>query len=119
MDYPAGATFYVGLSLMKPMPGEEKLVAGLMDNLLEFFAGRPGYERGYALLEGEAQGRVGRITLWESKEQADHAANTRHVLAVRAEIMQRIEEDSHVERSFIALDPALGKAPSSSPAQNP
>ena len=109
MNYPADATFYVGLSLMKPKPGEEKLVAGLMDNLLEFFAGQPGYEHGYALLEGDTQGRVGRITLWESKEQADHAANTRHVLTVRAEIMQRIEEDSHVERSYTALDPALAK----------
>ncbi len=112
MNYPAEGAFYVSLSLMKPKPNEEKLVAGLMDNLLEFFARQPGYERGYALLEGETQGRVGRITLWESEEQADHAANTQHVLTVRAEIMQRIEEDSHVERSFTAIDPALAKASS-------
>ena len=113
MDYPADATFYVRLSLMKPKPGEEKLVAGLMDNLLEFFADQPGFERGYALLEGDLRGRVGRITLWESEGQADHAANTQHVLTVRAEIMQRIEEDSHIERSYTALDPALAKASSS------
>ena len=113
MDYPAEATFYVRLSLMKPKPGEEKLVAGLMDNLLEFFTEQHGFERGYALLEGDSQGRVGRITLWESEEQADHAANTQHVLTVRAEIMQRIEEDSHIERSYTALDPALAKASSS------
>ncbi len=110
MDYPKDATFYVRLSLMKPKPGAEKLVAGLMDNLLEFFADQPGYERGYALLEGDRHGRVGRITLWESEEQADLAANTQHVLTVRAEIMQRIEEDSHVERSYTALDPVLAKA---------
>ena len=109
MDYPAGAAFYVGLSLMKPKPGEEKLVAALMDNLLEFFAEQPGYERGYVLLEGDTQGWVGRITLWESEEKADHAANTQHVLAVRAEIMHRIEEDSHIERSYTALDPVLAK----------
>ena len=109
MDYPADATFYVRLSLMKPKPGEEKLVAGLMDNLLEFFTQQPGYERGYALLEGDRQGRVGRITLWKSEGQADHAANTQHVLAVRAEIMHRIEDDSHIERSYTALDPALAK----------
>ncbi len=113
MDYPAEATFYIRLSLMNPKPGEEKLVAGLMDNLLEFFAGQPGYVRGYALLDGDPQGRVGRITLWESEEQADHAANTQHVLTVRAEIMQRIEEDSHIERSYTALDPLLAKASSS------
>jgi hypothetical protein len=98
---------------MNPKSGEEKLVAGLMDNLLEFFAEQPGYVRGYALLDGDPQGRVGRITLWESEEQADLAANTQHVLAVRAEIMQRIEEDSHIERSYTALDPLLAKASSS------
>lgn len=117
MDYPEDATFYVQVSLMKPRRGQEKLVAGLMDNLLEFFAGQAGYERGYALLEGDLGGRVGRITLWRSEEQADHAANTQHVLTVRAEIMQRIEQDSHVERSYTALDPALAKVPSSSPGR--
>ena len=84
MDYPASATFYVRLSLMNPKSGEEKLVAGLMDDLLEFYAAQPGYERGYALLEGDPQGRVGRITLWESEERPEHAANTQHVLTVRA-----------------------------------
>ncbi len=113
MDYPAEATFYIRLSLMNPKPGEEKLVAGLMDNLLEFFAEQPGYVHGYALLGGDRQGRVGRITLWASEDKAELAANTQHVLTVRAEIMQRIEEDSHIERSYTALDPLLVKAASS------
>ncbi len=113
MDYPADATFYIRLSLMNPKPGEEKLVAGLMDNLLDYFTKQPGYVRGYALLDGDPQGRVGRITLWESEEQADHAANTQHVLTVRSEIMLRIEENSHIERSYTALDPLLAKASSS------
>lgn len=112
MDYSEDATFYVRLSLMNPKSGEEKLVAGLMDNLLEFFNEQPGYVRGYALLDGDPQGRVGRITLWDSEEQADRAANTQHVLTVRAEIMQRIEEDSHIERSYTAFDPLLAKAAS-------
>ena len=110
MDYPAEAKFYVRLSLMNPKAGEERLVAGLMDNLLEFFSGRPGYVRGYALIDGDPQGRVGRITMWKSEADADHAANTQHVLTVRAEIMQRIEEESHIERSYTALDPELAKA---------
>jgi hypothetical protein len=101
--------FYVRLSLMKPKLGEEQLVAGLMDNLLEFFADQAGYEHGYALLADEIGGRVGRITLWKSEEQADQADNTQHVLAVRSEIMQRIEEDSHVERSYSALEPVIAK----------
>ena len=114
MDYPADATFYVRLSLMNPREGEDKLVAGLMDNLLEYFSTQPGYVRGYALLDGDPRGRVGRITMWESEEQADQAANTQHVLTVRSEIMQRIEEDSHIERSYTALDPELAKKAASS-----
>ena len=110
MDYPADATYYVRLSLMNPKPGEEKLVAGLMDNLLEFFSDKPGFVRGYSLLDGDPQGRVGRITMWASEAEADAAANTQHVLTVRSEIMQRIEEDSHIERSYTAVDPLLAKA---------
>ncbi len=113
MKHPAEATFYIRISLMKAKAGSEKLVAGLMDNLLEFFAGRPGYVRGYALLEGDPRGRVGRITLWHSEEEADHAANTQHVLTVRSEIMQLVEEDSHIERGFTAIDPELAKAATS------
>lgn len=43
----------------------------------------------------------------------EHAANTRHVLTVRAEITQRVEENSHVERSCTAIDPELAKASAS------
>ncbi len=110
MDYPAEATFYIRISLMTAKPGSEKLVAGLMDSLLEFFSDRPGFVRGYALLEDDPRGRIGRITLWHSEEDADHTANTQHVLTVRSEILQLIEEDSHIERSFTALDPELAKA---------
>lgn len=113
MDHPAEATFYIRISLMNPKPGSEELVAGLMDNLLAFFIGKPGYVRGYALLEGDPQGRVGRITVWNSEEEADHAANTQHVLTVRSEIMQLIEQDSHVERSYTAIDPELAKSATS------
>ncbi len=113
MDHPAEATFYVRISLMNAKQGSEELVAGLMDNLLTFFIGKPGYVRGYALLEGDPRGRVGRITVWNSEEEADQAANTQHVLTVRAEIMQRIEQGSHVERSFTAIDPELARASTS------
>lgn len=109
MEHPAEATFYIRISFMNPKPGSEELVAGLMDNLLKSFVDQPGYVRGYALLDGDPQGRVGRITVWNSEEDADRAANTQHVLTVRAEIMQRIEEDSHIERSYTAIDLELAK----------
>lgn len=107
MDYPAEATFYVRLSLMNPKTGRDELVSGLMDNLLQFFANQPGYVRGYSLLSGDPQGRVGRVTMWKSEEDADRAANSQHVLSLRSELLQLIEEGSHVERSYNAFDPQL------------
>ena len=110
MDYPPEATFYIRLSFMNPRPSKEKLVSALMDNLLEFFSTQPGFVHGYSLVSGDPRGRVGRVTMWKSGEDADRAANSQHVLAVRSEIMQLIEEDSHVERSYTAFDPLLAKA---------
>jgi hypothetical protein len=113
MDYPAEATFYVRLSLMDPKPGQEELVSGVMDHLLEFFATQPGHVRGYKLLSGDPQGRYGRLTVWKSEQDADNTANTQHVLAVRSELLLLIEEGSHVERSYTAFDPQLAKASAS------
>lgn len=113
MDYPPEATYYVRLSMMEPKPGKEALVTGLMDNLLEFFATQPGYVRGYSMLDGDPQHRVGRVSFWRSEKDADNAAQQQHVLTVRSEIMQLIDEGSRIERSYTAVDPQLAKASSS------
>lgn len=113
MDYPADATFYVRLSFVNPKPGQDELVSGVMDHLLEFFSTQPGYVRGYKLLSGDPEGRCGRLTVWKSEQDADHTANNQHVLSVRSELLQLIEEDSHVERSYTAFDPQIAKASAS------
>ncbi len=115
MDYPAEATFYVRLSLMHPKPGQEERVSQIMDDLLSFLANQPGYVRGFKL-SGEPhdpQGRVGRLIVWSSEADANRAATTQHDLSVRSELMRLIEEDSHVERSYTAIDPQLAKTSSS------
>ncbi|MCH7811082.1 MAG: antibiotic biosynthesis monooxygenase [Chloroflexi bacterium] len=104
------ATFYVRLSLMNPKRGQDERVSQIMDDLLEFFITQPGYVRGYRLLSGDQQQRVGRITVWESESAADRAANTQHSLSARSELLPIIEEDSHVERSYTAFDPQLAAA---------
>ena len=109
MDYPNDAIFYVRLSLMNPRPGEDERVSQIQDDLLDFFSSQPGYVRGYKVLSGDPQGRCGRLTVWKSEHEADNAANTQHVLAVRSRLLQLIEEDSHVERSYTAFDPQLAK----------
>ena len=112
MDFPAEATFYIRLSLMDPKPGKDDLVSGLMDNLLQFFSTQPGYVRGYKLISGDPQGRIGRLGVWRSEHDADAAAQSAHVLSVRSELMGLIEEDSHIERSYTAFDPQLAEGSS-------
>ncbi len=110
MEYPEEATFYVRLSLMNPRPGQDESVSAIMDGLLEHFTTQPGYVRGYKLLSGDPQGRIGRVTVWQSEAIADQAANTQHVLSARSELLQLIEENSHIERSYTAFDPQLATA---------
>jgi hypothetical protein len=107
MEYPPEATFYVRLSLMDPNPGEEERVSKLLDDMLAYLPDCPGYVRGYKLFAGDTQGRIGRLGVWRSEEDADRAANTQHVLSVRSELMRYIDEDSHVEHSYTAYDPQL------------
>ncbi|MEX0786810.1 MAG: hypothetical protein WD939_09250 [Dehalococcoidia bacterium] len=113
MEYPPEATFYVRLSLMNPNPGEDEKVSELLDDMLAYLPGCDGYVRGYKLTSGDPQGRIGRLGVWRSEEDADRAANTQHVLSVRSELLLHIEEDSHIERSYTAYDPHVAQASAS------
>lgn len=108
MDYPTDATFYVRLSLMIPKPGHEGRVSEIMEDLLAFLRTQPGHVRGYKLVRTYPYAGIGRLTVWQSEQDADNAAQTAHVLAVRSELLQITEED-HVERAYTAYDPQLAK----------
>jgi quinol monooxygenase YgiN len=113
MDYPAQATFYVRLSLMLPKAGRKDRVIELHEQVLAGLPGTPGFIRGYLLVSGDPQGRIGHLNVWRSEQDADQAAQTQHVMSVRSELLQVIEEDSHVERSYTAYDPQLAQQPAS------
>jgi quinol monooxygenase YgiN len=97
-------SYYVRLSLMNPKPGREEVVSRIMDDMLRFYKSRDGYVRGYKLTSGDPQGRAGRLSVWRSEHDCDQAAQTQHILAIRSELNQMIEEDSHVERSYTAYE---------------
>jgi hypothetical protein len=96
-----GTVSYVRLSLMTPLAGMEGDLLEAQKDLLRFFAEQPGYVDGYLLTAHDGSGEVGRIGIWESEEQADQAANSDHVLAVRSRINQLIRP-GYSERSFLA-----------------
>ena len=100
---------YVRLSLSEAKAGREAEVATIEDDLMAFFAKQPGYLQGYQIVGGDSEGRVGRLTLWESDQHADQAAQTPHVLAQRSELLMLIEGDLHVEDSWIAREVAAAK----------
>lgn len=105
MDYPADATFYIRLSLMSAKPGYADRVSEIQDELLTLLLGKPGYVRGYKLTSGDPHGRIGRLGVWKSEADAEAMASTARVLALRSEMLQLVEEDSHAEHSYTALDP--------------
>ena len=107
MDYSAEATFYIRLSLMNPKPGQEKRVSQIQDELLTYLIGKPGYVRGYKLTSGDPQGRIGRLGVWRSEADAEAQASSDRVLALRSEMLRLVEDDSHAEHSYAALDPEL------------
>ena len=98
----ADTRIYVRLSLAQPKEGREAEVTKIEDDLMAYFAKQPGYLHGYQIVGGDSEGRVGRLTLWASEDDADHAAQTDHVLAQRSELLMLIEEETHVEDSWIA-----------------
>ncbi|MFA7296461.1 MAG: hypothetical protein WC211_04640 [Dehalococcoidia bacterium] len=94
---------YVRVSLMRPRHGEEARVRELIDRLVGFFSQQPGFITGYRLEPVEPDGYMGRIGVWESAEQADHAAQADFDLALRSQMNMSLEE--HVEYSFHGTPP--------------
>lgn len=95
---------YVRISLVTPRADSVREVATIVDDLISFYSKQRGFVTGYKLLSVEPEHRqIGRVTVWESAEDADAAAQADHVLARRSELQPLVEES--MERSYDALDP--------------
>ncbi|MEX2159602.1 MAG: hypothetical protein WEB04_09400 [Dehalococcoidia bacterium] len=98
--------FYVRLSLMTPREGMQEQVLAMHRTLVEGLASQPGFVRGY-VITGDRWGRVGHLNVYTSEHEADHAAQTQHILSLRSEMLMLIVEESHIERSYEVYDPQL------------
>ena len=101
---------YIRVSLMVPKEGCDREVAETMDDLVAFYDEQPGFVGGYKLRSADGNRYIGRVTVWQSEEAADAAAQTTHVLARRSELQPLIEQESHLERSFDAAEGAQSLA---------
>jgi quinol monooxygenase YgiN len=109
MEYPPEATFYVRLSLMSPKPGMRDRVLEMHERLIAWLPSQPGFIRGYIIVSGDPQDRVGHMDVWRSEADAARAAQTDHVLALRSELKLLIDEDTHAEHTYVSYDPQLAK----------
>jgi quinol monooxygenase YgiN len=91
---------YVRVSIMQPKPGQEARARELIAQLVAYYEQQPGYVRGYRLDHLDSSGRLGRIGVWVSEQDANHAAQTPHDLALRSELNLVVAEGGHQEYSF-------------------
>jgi hypothetical protein len=91
---------YIRISLMQPKMGQTEALNSLLDRLVSYYEQQPGYVTGFRLKNIDGSGRVGRLGVWVSEEDAERAANTDHDLALRSELNMVVDEDSHEEYSF-------------------
>ena len=81
---------YVRLTLLEPRPGAEDELRRLLLELDASLAEAPGLL--LSLVVSQASGRLGRISLWLSKEEANREATSQRILALRSRLL------------FLALD---------------
>ena len=77
-------------TLVHPKNGATGAVHELFDELDGFLAKQPGFIESYDL---ENTGSLGQVSIWESREAADHAATQPHTIAVRSRIHRLSQPD--------------------------
>ena len=91
---------YVRVSLMRSKNQLSPEAAKIVDDLISYMAGQPGYITGWRMTAQDGTALLGRITIWNTEADADRAAQTDHVLALRSQLNPLVEEGSHDEHAF-------------------
>ena len=95
---------FVRISYMHPKEGQQARLQELLQKLSAYYREQEGYEGGYILnpyagAETEDR-RWGRVGFWATADNAEHAAQTEHSMALRSELARIVEEDTHYEFTF-------------------
>ncbi len=77
---------YVRISLMNPLPSREAEVNDLNEQLVAFNRQQKGCLQAYVMLPGDVSSETGRISLWESEEDAEGTASVESILALRSRL---------------------------------
>jgi heme-degrading monooxygenase HmoA len=87
---------------MTPRLGQEQALSEALDRLIQYIQQKPGYIAAYRLSADQHLNdkRVGRISIWESEEDANRMSSDDHDLALQAELKLLAVDDTHEEHSF-------------------
>ena len=73
----------IRITQVMPSVGSEQQVEMLLKQLGEYVSKEPGFIEDY---EFHSPGKVGRVSIWASKEAADRASMLTHTIAVRSHL---------------------------------
>ena len=101
---------FIRISLMTPRPDKEEELANLLDSLVEYFHGMPGFIAAYRLSgdQHSTDKRTGRLSIWESEAHANRMSSDEHDFALQAEIKLLAIDTTHEEHSFTGTVPNGG-----------
>ena len=85
------------LSLVKAVSGRGEEVVRLYQLLDEALKAREGYVAGCVFVDQDDPSEVGRLALWRSQADVDHAAADDHIVALRSQLHLAIQS-GHTEK---------------------
>lgn len=89
----------VRISIMRPVPGRRQEVERLLQELDAWVSQQPGYLFGIQMSSFDHQGEVGRIAVYNSREDANRMATMDHTVAIRSRLHDAIMA-GHTESMF-------------------
>ena len=75
---------FIRLTMVRPRPGSEQEVRRLMEELDSDLAESPGFIFSFVMTR-ESQ-RIGRVSLWRSKEDANREAMSQRTISLRSQL---------------------------------
>ncbi|MBI2171285.1 MAG: hypothetical protein HYU30_04590 [Chloroflexi bacterium] len=83
-------------TIVHPTAGMTQRVEAVLDELESTYSTFPGYILGFRYKSHTMVGPVGRLAIWRSLDDANHASGNTHVQALRSQLNNLIQGE-HVE----------------------
>ena len=77
---------YIRVSMVAPPPERMADVRRRYEEIVAYVATFPGYISGWVVAPGHGEEQVGRLTIWQSEADANHAATDAHAIALHSQV---------------------------------